>query len=196
MNVLTEKLVNSMDDMINEMGIKNTLKTAGLVTALGAAALGIGNLVSTSPEKSVKKQITAVIPADINKDTEKSVDVETSIDIDRIISIESSNDASAVNKRTGARGLMQIMKPTWIEMIKKMKVDYSWDDAFDGEKNKAVGSYYMNTEIPRLLKHYNIEDTTENRLAAYNWGIGYLNRQGIEEAPQETVDYIKKYKKG
>lgn len=30
----------------------------------------------------------------------------------------------------------------------------------------------------------------EGAVAAYNWGIGNLTRQGIENAPQETQDYL------
>ena len=52
----------------------------------------------------------------------------------------------------------------------------------------------MNTEIPRLLRHFNVDDTIEDRLAAYNWGVGNLNRIGFEKAPQKTLDYIEKYK--
>lgn len=159
-----------------------TLATAAATGIVGGAAM-LGGTAKVASEKPVEK------PA-VVKQVEQSA---IKIDMQRIASIESSNNPKAENTQTGARGLTQIMQPTWKEMVAKMGEDWSWDDALDGEKNLAVGSYYMNTEIPRLLKHYGIEDTIENRLAAYNWGIGNLKNVGIEKAPQETIEYIEKY---
>jgi len=58
----------------------------------------------------------------------------------------------------------------------------------------------MNTNIPRMLSYFNIPDTIETRLAAYNWGIGNLKKSyakhgndWINYAPQETQNYISKY---
>lgn len=132
----------------------------------------------------------------------KIVNEEIKVDMDKIVQIESNNKPEAENKRTGARGLTQIMKPTWKEMTGKMDADWSWDEAFDSDKNLKVGAYYMNTEIPRLLKRFSLPDTIETRLAAYNWGIGHLRKtyinnpnEWLEYVPKETSDYIKKYLK-
>ena len=123
------------------------------------------------------------------------------IDINKIIQIESSGNPNAVSG-VGATGIMQIMPKTWKEMVKKMGKNYSISDMKNREKNIEVGTYYMNEEIPRLLSSYNIPDSIETRLAAYNWGIGALNQayqskgdNWLESAPTETKNYIQKYRR-
>ena len=194
MNKLLEQLIEKQDVLINEIDVRKSLRTAAAATLIGGAALGIGKMTSTPPTQSVKtidKQSTSV---QLHKEAEESEGVEASIDMKKIVQIESGGNPRAVS-RVGARGLTQLMKGTWEESVKRMGKDWSWDQAFDPDKNLAVGTYYMNTEIPRLLKHYKIEDTVENRLTAYNWGIGNLRYNEWYDAPQETIDYIKKYKR-
>jgi len=58
---------------------------------------------------------------------------------------------------------------------------------------EKVCDFYLNDEIPRLLKHYGLPDTVDNRLRCWNWGVGNLYRKGMNNAPKETKDYIKKY---
>lgn len=170
---------------MNEFDIKKTLRTAAATGLIGAGAIGLGLQKGVTP-KDVEKPIPSTR---VEQPVEK-----LQIDMNKIANIESSNNPKEENTITGARGLCQIMKPTWEEMIKKMGVDWSWEEAFNEEANKEVADYYMNTEIPRLLKHFGLDDTVENRLAAYDWGVGNLSRKGFENAPQETIDYIKKYK--
>lgn len=184
MQELLEKLLNIDKDM-NEFDIKKALRTAAVTGIIGATAGGLGYRKGLS-----QREVEKPVPATKVEQPVKGV----FIDMNRIAQIESSNNPDAVNKRTGARGLCQIMKLTWIEMTKKMGVDWPWEEAFNEEANKEVADYYINTEIPRLLKHFGLDDMIENRLASYNWGIGNLKRKGIENAPQETIDYIKKYK--
>jgi soluble lytic murein transglycosylase-like protein len=124
----------------------------------------------------------------------------TKIDINKIIKIESSYNPNAVNKRTGARGLCQIMKNTWYECTKKLKVNWSFNESFNPVKNVKIGNYYINIRIPEMLKYYNIPDTVNNRLVCYNYGIGNLNKlykkyknNYIKYLPKETKNYIKKY---
>lgn len=185
MNELLEKtLAFSKETSINELDVKKHLKTAAAAGLIGAGALGLGLQKGSAPKDIEKPTATVAVEEPAKK---------ISIDLKKIAKIESSNNPEAENSRTGARGLHQIMEPTWNEMVLKMGVDWEWDEAFDAEKNTKVAEYYMNTEIPRLLKHFGIEDTVENRLAAYNWGIGNLRYNEYYDAPQETIDYIKKY---
>lgn len=126
------------------------------------------------------------------------------IDINKIIFIESSGRANAVSGK-GASGLMQVMPATWGEIVNKLGHgrDPAWTfekGKFDREKNIAVGGYYMNVEIPRLLKSFGVPDTVETRLAAYNWGIkgvkdaySKLGDQWLTAAPMETQSYVRKY---
>ena len=170
--------------LLDELDVKKALRTAAATALIGGAAAGLGVKKGLS-QRDVEQPETAI-------KSEQPVS-KVSVDLEKIAQIESSNNPKAINKSSGARGLYQFMQPTWEEVVKKMGKSWTWDDAFDGEKSKEVADYYFNREIPRLLQHYNLEDTIENRLAAYNWGIGNLSRQGIEKAPQETTNYIAKY---
>ena len=131
------------------------------------------------------------------------------IDMDKIGLIESSNNPNAISK-AGARGQYQIMRGTWSECTEIMGLsdkDYNFDKHYnDPIKNRKIGEFYMNNRIPQLL-HWNfhpIKDSVETRLAAYNCGINVLSSAiGIslrtgkdykQYLPQETQDYIKKYK--
>ncbi len=126
----------------------------------------------------------------------------SNISMDKIYSIESSNNPNAVNP-SGAKGYGQLMKKTWEDCVKEMGKNWNYDtDWMNKEKNKSVSEYYMNTKIPKMLKHYGIPDEIDTRLAAYNWGIGNLNNCYKEYKenwkkfiPQETKNYIIKYRR-
>jgi len=152
------------------------------------------------------------------------VRAEAVVDLEIIKQIESSGDPHAYNKRSGATGLYQITKicledfnifgvdriscensmsfPTtlsemnyynnncWLEM----------DELYNPANNYRVANWYMNIRIPQLLKHFGHEDNIENRLIAYNMGIGKLNKwikNGGKycDLPRETRNYLKKYKR-
>lgn len=185
-DLLSSRIMNKkLYTLLNKELLANT--NEGLKDIAAAAILGVSALTGNVDAKTTTpaKQTASAVHIDINK----------------IVKIESSGNPKAENKTTGARGLCQLMKPTWEEVVKKMHKDWSWDDAFDGDKNKAVGEYYTNTEIPRMLKHFHIEDSVPARLAAYNWGIGFLKREYEKggdwqsRLPKETRDYIAKYKR-
>lgn len=122
------------------------------------------------------------------------------IDLDCIIEIESGGDPNAVNVKSGARGLCQIMQKTWEDCTSRLKEDWDWSEAFDPDKNRAIGEYYMNELIPQMLKHHEIPDTIETRLATYKWGLGNILKLYLqygtrwqEHIPTEIQNYIKKY---
>jgi soluble lytic murein transglycosylase-like protein len=104
--------------------------------------------------------------------------------------IELSNNPKAVNVKSGALGLCQIMPKTWNEFATKNE---KWDNAND---NKAVSKRYF-TWIRKALKRYG--DTNYNninhQLAAYNWGIGNFKEVNfnLSRVPRETKLYIEKY---
>ena len=108
--------------------------------------------------------------------------------ISSLIQAESSGNPTATSIK-GARGLMQITQPALDDFNLYQKKSYVMDDMFDEGKNREVGRWYFADRIPKMLNAYQIEDTVENRLWAYNAGIGNV-RKGIK--PQETVNYIKK----
>jgi len=106
--------------------------------------------------------------------------------LDAIIQVESSGNPLATSAMD-ARGLMQITEPALKDYNTYHTDTYTMDDMYDEAKNKAVGGWYYNKQIPKYLKHFKIKDTTENRLWSYNAGIGNVVK-GIK--PQETIDYI------
>lgn len=99
------------------------------------------------------------------------------IDMSVIATIESSNNPNAYNESENAIGLYQIR-------LGALK-DY----------NMAHISWYFNVAIPKYMKNMGIEDTTDHRIIAYNFGISNLRKYlaGEKELPQITKNYIKKY---
>jgi len=96
--------------------------------------------------------------------------------IEAVVHTESGFDASAVSP-VGAQGLMQLMPGTAAEL--------GVSDAFDPEQNIQAGSKYLK----RLMNRYHGD--VRLALAAYNWGMGNLERHP-ERIPQETVNYVAK----
>jgi len=107
------------------------------------------------------------------------------------IKAESDFDEKAVNKSSGAMGLMQIMPKTWLEWedgtpgIQDLTRDY---DPFNPEDNIRVGCAYMHW----LLNTYHL--SYEDALRAYNWGIGNLLKwkKNGGTLPKETAEYTEK----
>jgi len=131
--------------------------------------------------------------------------------INRMIEIESAGDPNCVGP-VGERGLLQIRKATWRDICTDLKVDWSYDLAFDPAHNIFAGTYYWQVMLPRYLKHFGLPDAPYLRLAAYNWGIGNVlspyrryGRQWFEHVPAsvqrhcqrwsraEPPDYVRTY---
>jgi len=96
--------------------------------------------------------------------------------IEAVIKTESDFNPDAVSP-VGAQGLMQLMPGT--------AEDLGVKDPFDAEENVQAGSRYLK----QLLDRY--DGDTGLALAAYNWGMGNLERHP-ERMPQETINYISK----
>tara|TARA_R100000995_G_scaffold74944_1_gene44118 strand:- start:160 stop:939 length:780 start_codon:yes stop_codon:yes gene_type:complete len=121
--------------------------------------------------------------------------------IGKIIQVESSGNPNAINKKTGAKGLMQIMKNT-AEKETGYGVNYnlSYNELSDPVKNVKYGADYFKG----LKKSFGSD---RDALIAYNWGPGnYRNflKNGYwterkngktikhTKLPPETRNYIKK----
>lgn len=76
----------------------------------------------------------------------------------------------------GAAGVFQHMPAT----AKELGID-----PYDPTQSIQGGVKYMG----QLLNRYQGDPT--KALAAYNWGMGNLDRQGLEKAPTETQNYLK-----
>jgi soluble lytic murein transglycosylase-like protein len=95
--------------------------------------------------------------------------------IHAVVNAESAYQPEAVS-HAGAQGLMQLMPATAAELGVR--------DSFDAEQNLLGGSRYLR----QLLDKY--EGDLDHALAAYNWGQGNVDRQGLDKMPQETRQYI------
>ncbi len=101
------------------------------------------------------------------------------VDRDLIVSViraESGFDAKATSPR-GAMGLMQLMPGT--------ARDLGVRDVYDPEQNVMAGTRYLKG----LLDRYGGD--VRQALAAYNWGMGNLERSS-GGLPEETRNYIAK----
>ncbi|HGI5912208.1 TPA: transglycosylase SLT domain-containing protein [Yersinia enterocolitica] len=92
---------------------------------------------------------------------------------------ESAGNQYAVSG-AGAKGLFQFMDPTAKDMGLK------GNDVFDPEKSAAAAAKYLN-----MLLKMNGGDL-DKALASYNWGIGNVQKHGLDLMPPETRNYIPK----
>lgn len=96
--------------------------------------------------------------------------------LDALVEAESNYDPNA-RSRVGALGLTQLMpgtaKDLGVNPLDPMQ-------AIDG------GARYLQ----QLLRRYKGDE--EKALAAYNWGMGNVDRRGLGAAPRETTDYVSK----
>lgn len=95
--------------------------------------------------------------------------------------VESALNPHAMNVHTGAKGLAQFMDATWKE--------WGEGDPFDPAENIKAQAKYM----AYLLHHY--DGDVPLALAAYNWGLGHVDRLGYACAPTETKEYVIKIRK-
>lgn len=110
--------------------------------------------------------------------------------VNAITFVESSN-RPFVESVDGCRGLGQIKKETWYWVCDLMGKHWSFDEAFDPEKNRIVTEYYLNW-LERYLKkrgHYSLDLLC----ACYNAGPGVVRRNRWRVPPyRETREYIRK----
>ena len=114
----------------------------------------------------------------------------------RLIETESSFNPYA-QSLAGARGLMQITRPTWDWICRDfLKVSWSFDeDAFDTEKNIIVGTRFLAWIKDYLNKHENEWNASYDDLllACYNAGPGTVKKCGFRIPPfKETQNYVSK----
>lgn len=92
---------------------------------------------------------------------------------------ESGGNQFAVSG-AGAKGLFQFMPGTAKDM------GLRGDDVFDPSKSAAAAARYLG-----MLLRMNGGDL-DKTLASYNWGIGNVQKHGLELMPAETRNYIPK----
>lgn len=96
----------------------------------------------------------------------RAEDIRTDI----IAKIESSGNVFAKNGEH--YGLCQISRGVLHDYNKAHKTMWEVMDLYNGVINLRIADWYLNTEIPRLLKSRHRRDTTLNRISAWRYGIG------------------------
>ena len=97
--------------------------------------------------------------------------------------VESGGNPDAVSP-AGAQGLFQFMPGTARDM------GLRGNDVFDPQKSAEAAGRYMK----ELLKQTGSD--LPAAVAAYNWGIGNVQRKGLARAPAETRQYVPKVLSG
>ena len=107
--------------------------------------------------------------------------------VNKVINQESGNNPYAVNSRTGAAGLMQVMQATALDPGYGV-APLNWDMRFDRAANRRFGEDYLSA----MINHYGGDQ--ERALVAYNWGPGNANKWDGDRAslPEETRNYLAK----
>lgn len=113
------------------------------------------------------------------------------VNLDIISKIESNNNPLAYNYKSKAIGLYQITSICLNDYNLVNNTCYELTDLLSAKFNQKIAIWYFKKRIPQLLKYFGLSDTLENRLWAYNVGIGKVVK-GI--MPKETQNYIKRYK--
>ena len=137
------------------------------------------SFVSETEHSSQKGQDINSLPEvnDIIDNASKIYEVDPEL-IKSIIKAESNFDANATSSK-GAMGLMQLMPET--------AKDLGVKDCYNPVENIMAGTRYLKS----LLDRY--EGNVELTLAAYNWGMGNVERHP-DKLPKETREYIARVK--
>ncbi|MGX1958456.1 transglycosylase SLT domain-containing protein [Serratia proteamaculans] len=96
-----------------------------------------------------------------------------------VATTESGGNQFAVSG-AGAKGLFQFMDATAKDM------GLRGGDVFDPEKSASAAAKYLS----QLLKQTG--GNLHEAIAAYNWGIGNVQKKGLGMAPEETRNYVPK----
>lgn len=176
---LTGRMYNLMRDTAKGSGV-----TEGLIAnrALTAAA-GVKTAEMLEPpsppegffDEEAAPEESAEPPPPPEGFFDETVDMDNLLD--RIEKAESNGNPNAVSPK-GAQGAYQFMPETAKE--------YGVTDPFNREQAREGARKYMTN----LLSQY--DGDVKKAVAAYNWGPGNLNKHGLEKAPLETQNYLKK----
>ena len=122
------------------------------------------------------------------------------LNLEAIGKIESSGNDKAFNKKSGARGLMQIT-PICLEdynLAHPKEEPFTLMDLFDKAVSLEIAAWYLEKRIPQILKASQVPVTLETVIASWNWGpknaIGWHKAGGVvKDLPRETRNFITKY---
>ncbi|WP_387690771.1 transglycosylase SLT domain-containing protein [Photorhabdus sp. RM71S] len=99
---------------------------------------------------------------------------------------ESTGNPNAIGPQTkygSAKGMFQFIDST------ARSFGLTSDDVFNPDKSAEAAAKYLS----QMLKTHNGD--IEKALASYNWGIGNVQKYGMDMMPKETRDYIPRVRK-
>lgn len=140
-----------------------------------AVATGSGSPV-LAPPSPVKPAGKGAAPPALFGTLEKTYGLPEGL-LDRMWAKESGRGQNMLSK-AGAQGHFQFMPAT--------QKEYGLKDPMDLAESAEAAARKMR-DLMRLYK-----GDVQMALAAYNWGQGNIAKQGIENAPWETRDYVAK----
>lgn len=170
--------LNSGDSPDNDSGWPlhanplETLATHRTPPPMASLAKGVRHSVDASHKISTEHQGGNY--DQIIKRAAERYDVDEDL-IRSVVKVESSFNPKAVSP-AGAMGMMQLMPGTAKELGVK--------NPFNAEENIMGGTLYLS----RLLDRY--DGNIRSALAAYNWGMGNLEKQPASAMPGETRRYV------
>jgi len=175
-NILTKAILLQLDRSNNyRLAINESAKhihpdkVLPEISELSANSVRKNNKTPELPAQQHSDKISSTPFSELIQKASKTYHIDAKL-IKAVIQTESNFNAKAVSK-AGAQGLMQLMPDT--------AKDLNVHNAFDPEQNIMAGSRYLK----QLLHRY--DGTLELALAAYNWGMGNLERHS-DKLPEET----------
>jgi membrane-bound lytic murein transglycosylase MltF len=141
--------------------------------------------------------VVMIVAAVMLQLTQEDAMAQAKISLSAIRDIESSGNARAYNKRSGATGMFQITQPVVDEFNQFNGANLKLNDMYDEGRAAQAAQWYLGERIPQMLNAYKIPVTEDNVLAAYNAGVGKTKtsyRTG-SPLPAETLTYQKRYKR-
>jgi len=117
-----------------------------------------------------------------------------------IAKIESNGNALAWNRYSNAAGKYQITPTVLKEWNNNNPEQFVYDDLFDPYINERIAYWYLIKIRDYYLPVYNLPESKDYILIAYNWGIRNLykwHRKGADykRLPKETREYLIRYHK-
>jgi hypothetical protein len=109
------------------------------------------------------------------------------INIKVIAELESSGNVFAKNGEH--YGLCQLSRLVLADYNRTYHTIWQTVDLYNGVLNMRIAEWYANKEIPRLLKHYKLADTLENRITAWRLGIKAVMLK------KQATKYIQAYRR-
>ncbi|MBF0261299.1 MAG: lytic transglycosylase domain-containing protein [Magnetococcales bacterium] len=163
-------LAGGDDEVLMSRGIPNSLPQGYATGTIRHAK----TLAPADPAQKIQPKLEGGNYEQIIQRASERYGVDADL-IRSVIKVESNFNPKAVS-HAGAQGMMQLMPGTAAELGVK--------DAFNAEENIMGGTLYLS----RLLDRY--DGNVRSALAAYNWGMGNLERQPASAMPGETRRYV------